>query len=62
MRLGVYGHCQLIFYRKAFHTVTVFVFRPIGSLVQVVAQVNYVKRSSFDFITPLEFSSLALQI
>jgi hypothetical protein len=25
-------------------------------------QVNYVKRSSFDFVTHLEFSSLALQI
>jgi hypothetical protein len=27
-----------------------------------VLQVNYVKRSSFDFVTHLEFSSLALQI
>jgi hypothetical protein len=25
-------------------------------------QVNYMKRSSFDFVTHLEFSSLALQI
>ena len=28
----------------------------------VTLQVNYVKRSSFDFVTHLEFSSLALQI
>jgi hypothetical protein len=32
------------------------------SLCSVTLQVNYVKRSSFDFVTHLEFSSLALQI
>jgi hypothetical protein len=29
---------------------------------KTLLQVNYVKRSSFDFVTHLEFSSLALQI
>jgi hypothetical protein len=30
--------------------------------IQFLLQVNYMKRSSFDYITHLEFSSLALQI
>jgi hypothetical protein len=33
-----------------------------GNDIFSLLQVNYVKRSSFDFITHLEFSSLALQI
>ena len=33
--MGFMVTCQLIFYRKAFHTV--FVFGPIRSLVQIVA-------------------------
>ena len=46
---------------KVFGQGCVFIFL-IAERYFYFLQVNYVKRSSFDFVTHLEFSSLALQI